>query len=424
MPKLHLTPMTIQSIKKDCTRQEFADTDVPGLYLIVQPSGKKGWAARYRFNGKSHKKTLGAYPTVPLKAARDKMREIAALLIEGKDPSPATEDLVEDFRFETIFEKFMTRYVAEKNSPATDRARRSMYNTCVFPEWKGRDVREIKRRHVADLLDTIMDRGTHVTANRVLSMLKTFFYWCVDRGIIDTTPIARLQKPASEETRERYLADDELRLVWQAAERVGYPYGTVTKALILCGQRKMEVGAALRSEFERDDDQRIVWVIPKTRTKNKKEMVVPLTPLLLATFDSAPKIGENSNVFFTTDGTKPVNSYGDGKALIDGAMLAIQREEAVARGENPADVEAIDHWTFHDLRRTMTTRMAQLKVEPHVAEAMLNHISGTISGVALVYNRYRYYPEKREAMLKWEAYVRRVCLGESNVVYLPLVAAE
>ena len=65
MPKLHLTPMTIQSIKKDCTRQEFADTDVPGLYLIVQPSGKNGCAARYRLKGKSHKQSRGAYPTGP-----------------------------------------------------------------------------------------------------------------------------------------------------------------------------------------------------------------------------------------------------------------------------------------------------------------------------------------------------------------------
>lgn len=412
MSKIIVTDKSILAARPGTSRKEIPVEGAPGLYLIVQPSGARSWAIRYRFNNKTYKTTIGAYPLITLKVARDEARRVKDAVAKGVDPTDMTE--ATDYTFGGVFAEYMTRHHEARNVGTTIKTIRSMANTSILPYWKDRDVRNISRRDVVQLLDRLIDRGTPVQANRVLTSLKKFFKWCIERGVIEgVPPTLGMSKPAPEKERERVLTEDQLNLIWRAAGRIGFPYGTVTKALMLTGQRKMEVGGVSYAEFGTRDNAP-VWLIPKERCKNKREQLLPVMPLLADVFATPVKVKGKSDFIFTNDGETVVNAYDDAKKLIDATTLAILQEEA---GEG-VEVENIPHWTFHDLRRTCATGMAEMGVEPHVVEAVLNHKSGVISGTSARYNRYSYFAEKKAALSLWETYIRRVCLGETNVVPL------
>jgi len=274
---------------------------------------------------------------------------------------------------------------------------------------------------VRKITDKIMDRGAPVMANRVHAMISAFFAWAAgteDYGF-DVSPLANAPYPFQETTRNRVLNNDELRLVWLGAERVGWPYGPVVQLLILTAQRKMEVGAASWPELKMDGN-RMLWTIPAERCKNGREQNLYLPHAAMKMFESQPVIAgkDGAEFIFTTRGKVPVWSYSAAKTALDDAMLEIAKEEATARGEDADKVKAIPHWTLHDLRRTTTTHLAALKFPPHVVEALLNHSGGTVKGVAAIYNRYEYMEEKFEALDRWAEVVDRIVRGEavSNVV--------
>lgn len=115
---------------------------------------------------------------------------------------------------------------------------------------------------------------------------------------------------------------------------------------------------------------------------------------------------------FTSNGRTPISGFTKGKDRLDREMLALARKEASGRGEDP-DRVTIAPWRVHDLRRTVATGMARLGTAVHVIEAVLNHTSGQISGVAAVYNRHRYLDEKRTALEAWAGHVQRVIAASS-----------
>lgn len=432
--KRQLTDIAVRNATSSDKRQEIPDGFIPGLYLVVQPSGKKSWAMRYKFGDRNIKQTIGSYPEVSLGKAREHAKTIAECREKGGNPLADLVIRKDDNLVEVVFEKFLTLHVDKKNAPGVAKRRRNIYTREIEPRWSGRTVQSIKRRDIIDMLDEIAERAP-VMANRIHSFLRKFFNWCVDREYVEHSPMSRLKQPADEDTRDRVLTDDELRLVWLGAERMGYPFGPIVQALILSGQRQQEVGGARYHEFtgaasERDDFETIgrnvpIWIIPKGRTKNKKgEHIVPLTPWLDTIFNEQPKIIGDTDFVFTYTQKRAVTGYSHAKERLDDAIRAVQREEAKARGENPSKVPPIEHWTFHDLRRTMATGLAKLRVDPHVIEALLNHKSGTIKGVAAVYNRYQYFDEKYDALMRWERALKLLVTGESNVIWLKPTAGD
>jgi len=418
MAAVNLTDKYVLNVPTPANRKEIADATLPGFYLVVQSSGAKSWAARYRFGGKPIKQTIGTYPKIGLKDARDIARKIFLAVASGRDPREEMKPEVT--LLSSVFPDFITRYM-KANGESHNRLCKAAWKNDIKPAWGNKRVSDIRRRDVVVLLDAITDRGAPVQANRIFSILRTFFAWCVNRDLIDFSPLATAKQPNEEKSRSRVLTNDELRLVWLAADRLGYPYGLVTKALILSGQRKMEVGGATFDELLGDPDYQTnmpIWTIPKHRTKNKKDdHVVPMTGMLLTLFNALPRDDDQTHVF-THRRTTAATAYGVAKVALDQHIIDIKREEAEAAGADAQLIEPMDHWTFHDLRRTAATGMARMKIPPHVVEAILNHRSGTISGVAAIYNRYDYFEEKYEAMLKWESAVRRICMGENNVVML------
>ena len=147
-----------------------------------------------------------------------------------------------------------------------------------------------------------------------------------------------------------------------------------------------------------------VWSIPKTKAKNGVGHEVQLSREAVEILSALPRIA--GGLVFTTNGKTPVSGFSRAKERIDGFMAAgVGRE--------------IDPWILHDLRRTATTGMAALKIPPHVVDRILNHTSGTIRGVAAVYNRFEYLEERRAALEAWGRYVSNlVTPAPANVIAL------
>ncbi|GJD58842.1 tyrosine-type recombinase/integrase [Methylobacterium dankookense] len=404
-----LTVQAIERMKPDAARRaEIPDATLPGLYFVVQPSGAKSWAVRYRHAGKTRKMTLGTYPALDLARAREQGRAALHLVSLGRDPAqereaakavPAPEpdrDLVS-----TVVESFIERHVRKKNRPRTAEETTRLLRSKVLPAWGTKRIHEIGRRDIIELLDQIVDAGTPIAANRTLSAVSKLFNWCMDRGILDANPCVRVRAPAAETSRERVLEEAEIRVLWRACNEIGWPFGPFVQLLLLTAQRRDEVAKMRRSELREGGT---LWTIPGERSKNGVVHDVPLSGAAQSLLTSQPRVAGKSGYVFTTTGRTAISGYAKAKARLDATMLAIlKRVEAERGGET--DSVMMTPWRLHDLRRTATTGMAKLGHPVHVTEAVLNHHSGTISGVAAIYNRHQYLDEKRAALEAWARHV-------------------
>lgn len=405
-----LTVKGIEALKPDSARREIPDGAMPSLYIVVQPSGAKSWAVRYRVNGIPKKYTLGGYPAVKLADARQLAAQAHTAVAEGRDPSAekkqAKLEAAEGIKdsAESVIAEFLRRYAEPNQREGTYKETQRHLEKEAAVAWKGRSIKTITRRDVVDLLDAAVDRGAAVTANRLLAAVRRFFNWCVERGIVETSPVSGIKAPTAEQSRDRILDDEELALVWRAAENIGWPFGPFVQLLILTGQRRDEVAGMRWAEL---DITSSTWTIAKERTKNGKAHVVPLSPEAVAIIKALPRIkdGEADSPFvFTTTGKSAISGFSKAKAALDKAIAKLLNgdEEAAQDGDEAPSIEA---WRLHDLRRTMASGMARHGVPVHVVEKLLNHTSGTFGGIVGVYQRHDFASEKREAANGWGTHV-------------------
>ena len=236
------------------------------------------------------------------------------------------------------------------------------------------------------LISAIEQRGAPVAANKALKSIKTFMRWCVGRAILDQSPAEGVPVPAKEVARDRVLSDDELARVILAARQVDDRYGGIVELLALTGQRREEVARLAWDEL--DFTQR-VWTIPKSRTKNAKPHIVQLSDPAIAVLRRLRNQGSH---VFALHGTKPFQDFTTAKRKLD-------------------ELSQVTGWRLHDLRRTCVSGMARLGIAPHVADKILNHQSGTISGVAAVYQRHEFLRERKEALERWGAHVAKIVMA-------------
>jgi integrase len=372
-------------------RIEHPDGRISGLYLIQQPSGAASWALRYRANGKPVKLTLGTYPAISLADARRGAQKALGEIAAGKDPAAektaaraalkAAESPTDTVAaFAPIFLK---RRVQEKCGSRGAKDTERLLKVEILPKLGDVPLSELKRARINDFLDPIKDRAPFI-ANRALAVLKSLCSFAVDRGVIDISPLAGMKLPAEEKSRDRVLTDDELARIWKAADVLKAGYGPALRMLMLTGQRLGEVSGMRRSEIAGD-----TWTLPGDRTKNGVAHTIPLTAQALALLPS-----ESGDKVFG-----PLLNWGRAKAALDAAS-------------------GVMDWRLHDLRRTVASRMAGIGIAPHVVEAVLNHKTGVIKGIAAVYNRYSYADEKRAGLEAWGRAVESTVSGSRtpNVV--------
>lgn len=395
------------------------DAELKGFGLRVRPSGRKVYIVEYRPGGGGRKApkrryTIGSHgsPWAP-DTARTEAKRILGLAAAGKDPAADRTEARrrEGDTVEALAEAFIEKYAKreQRSWQETERVLKRDINPAI-----GRKlIDDVTRQDVVRLIDTVADRGV-VMGARTHAYLRRFFNWCLERGYIKESPVAGLKAPGRAQDRDRVLSDSETLEVWRAIDSLGSLWGPMVKLLLLTGQRLNEVAGMRWSEIDTDSG---TWVLPAARTKNKREHEVPLTETARSVLAAIPRMSIEYKpvpLVFTTTGRTPMSGFSSAKRALDKAILE-------ARQSEDPEAKPMPHWTFHDLRRTVTTGLARLGIHPHVADALLNHKSGAITGVAAVYNRHAYLDERRRALEAWEAHVLALTqaqVTEGNVVVL------
>jgi integrase len=393
------TNKTIEAFKPHESRREIPDPALSGLYMLVQPSGAKSWALRYRYAGKTKKLTLGKWPILGLADARAAASDAIGLLEYGSDPSAAKKrakanridaEITGRDTVKVIFDRYAERYLSKLKTG--NQVKRSMERE-FLPDFGDCDIGEVTKRDVIDIIEEIFHSGRETLSNRVRSYLSGFFNWCLARDLISVSPVQGVPKFATETARTRYLSDDEIRWFWLACERAGYPWKQAGQTLLLTGQRLGEVLGMNDGELYGN-----IWKLPADRTKNGRQHDVPLSQAVQDILNDIVRVDSPARLVFTTTGNTPVSGHFKARNRLARFMKEIA---TVERGE---EVE-IEHWNLHDLRRTAATNMARLSIPVRVTEAALNHVSGTGGGIVAVYQRHDYADEKRGAMDAWARFV-------------------
>jgi len=422
MPKIVaevLKDASLRNLKPGADKIEIPDAGAKGLYFVVYPSGVRSFVFRYRNADKAQKRlTLGTYPALSLGDARTVAKDHATLVSQGGDPSIVEVEATPApiVTVGRVLDLYLKEHVKTKLKPGNAYDVECTIEKDIRPFWKDRDIKSITGTDVKELIGRVVARGARTKANRVHSLVSKFFNWCIDEEVLTVSPLGRINKPAKENKRERVLSDAEMRLVWLAAEQCRYPFGPIVQMLMLTGQRREEVCDSSWHEFNTDDND---WIMAGTRTKNGNPHLIPLSPALVAVLENAPRIAckPGLDFVFTKTGETSFSGYSRGKVRLDSIIKKIAEAEADERGD---EAVVVADWTIHDIRRTVSTGMAKLRVEPHVIEAILNHKSGKISGVAAIYNLYQYYPEKREALEKWALHLAAIVAAAPGSNVLPL----
>ena len=358
------------------------DAGLPGFGVKVTPKGRKVFLVMYRVAGagsRLRKYTIGPYGKVTLAMARGQAQKIFAARVDGRDPAEekklSRRRLVVD-RIDDLVETFIRERVSQIR---TAKKVSNLLRRDVLPYWGTKSIHDIKKRDVIDLVSEVSQRARY-SGYRLLKTLKTFFRWCVGRAVIDISPAEGASSDFREVSRDRVLTDDELAAVLCGARQMPWPYGGIVEFLALTGQRREEVNQLKWNEI---DEETQTWCIPAVRSKNGKAHIVHLSEQAVAVIKGRPRASEF--VFATSKG-KHFQAFAKGKRKLD-------------------ELSNIKGWRLHDLRRTVVSGMARLGVPPHVADKILNHQSGTISGVAAVYQRHDFLLERKEALDRWGAHV-------------------
>jgi integrase len=382
----------------DVARAEYPDAACPGLHLVVQPTGTRSWAFRFRRRAdrKSVKLTIGkaGESGLSLAAARHAAAAHRHRLERGDAVTPVTSVTPKTEgggdKIETAVAAFFELHVRRKNRVSTAQATEGVFNSIVLPAWRGRTISSICRRDTIELVESVAARGCGYRANRTLAALSKFFNWLVARDALVFSPVAGVEPPHKEEVRTRLLSDAELRALWLACEHEG-ALGQAIRMLILTGARRNEIGHMVWSEI---DKQCRVWMLPAVRSKNKRVHTILLSSQARAVIEARPRFAGCPYVF-SADGKGPVNNWDKVKRRVS------------ARAEIAAD-----SWRLHDLRRTCASGMQKLGIQVAVIEKALNHVSGTFRGIVGVYQQHDYADEVDIALQRWADRVEEIVGGK------------
>jgi integrase len=436
-----LTAAAVKNYRPDKERREIPDGGCPGLYLVIQASGHRSWALRFRRpSGRTAKLTLGPVDlsgkeaeSVPVLGQPLTLASARRLAADIGHQRALGHDVVADYdatkhrqrsehetraknTFAAAAKDFIEQYASKKTRRWRETAR--LLGLRPTPEgleilrggladrWSDKPVAAIDGHDIFGLVDETRRSGvpglerrsdgpTEARARVMLACLSKMFGWLVQRRQVEKNPCAGVHRPDASRARDRVLTDTEIVKFWSAVDAERKEFSVLLMLLLLTGCRLNEVAGMRRAELS---DDGATWSIPGERTKNKRPHIVPLAPLareILAT------MADDGDLVFTTTGRSPVSGWSKIKARLDDAM-------------------GIPPWRLHDLRRTAATGMAEIGIAPHIVEAALNHVSGAKAGVAGTYNRAAYAPEKRVALERWASHVQGLISGRPvNVVKMP-----
>lgn len=416
-----LTTIFVEKVQPptDKPQEDYFDTVLPSFGLRVGRRSKTYFLmARVLKEGdwKLTRVKLGTAVEMDLATAREQARGAMERAEKGEAPAEVRRERREQQQresrdtFSRVRESFLAGYRTRSKRKPSERTLaeiKRVLSSAAFQDWEDRPLVQITQTDIERIRDDLLARGHEAAANRYLVYVKMFFKWARKKRVITTDPAAEVEKEGAEGSRERVLTLPELKAVWQALAPTqankGDLFEGIIKVLILTGQRRNEVAGMRWSELDLDAG---LWSLPEDRTKNHRPHLVPLPDpvkdVLRERQAEQKAMGMRTPYVFTSTGGAPFSGWSKSKVRLDGRA-------------------GIAPWTLHDLRRTLVTRLSEdLRIPPHIVEAIVNHVSGTKAGVAGTYNRAMYLDERRNALGAWAAYVLRL-VGEvtgTNVVEL------
>jgi integrase len=408
--KVNLTDRFLKSLKpaEPGKRPVHWDSQVPSFAARVTDRGHVSFVIGKRPAGAKQLlwTTLGSYPAMSLSDAREAARQALSTLREGQNPKQVREAqrkaAEEKARRDAAgsFANIAETYIAEELPKLrTGKAIEQLIRRDLIPVLGNRPIAEITSTEVRELVAAIRAKGAKSvipgtrrrlhggehSARKALSTLSAIFESVDD--LWEVNPCTKVQKKLpTPEARSRVLDDAEIKLLWEVATEEGYPNGTLLQVLLLTGQRLREIGDMRWDEITGD-----TLTIPAERMKGRngkaKAHSVPLTPKVQELLATVKRTGD---FVFTQNGREPVNGYDRLKQRID-------RNLAAKAGTDTRLFR--DRWTFHDLRRTCRTGLAETGATPFIGELVLAH---TQNGVHGVYDLHTYDSDKKAALLRWE----------------------
>ena len=366
------------------------DDSLPGFGVRLRGQSKS-WLIQYRAGRRQHREALGDIRKVGLEDARKVARQRFAQIELGIDPAlEKAKRTLEATATALTLGEVARRYLAARR----DQVRQSTYRGAklhLLEHWKSlaaRPIGSINRADIAAQLQTLVRERGRVAAARSRSTLSAAFGWAMAEALCDSNPTVGTNQPdKGVGSRTRVLSSDELVALWKAAS--DDDRGRIVKLLILLGCRRAEIGGLPWSEVDLD---RGCLIINGARTKNHRTLVLTLPTAALEILHSTPRRGD-----FVFGGSRAFNSWSGLKAQFDASS-------------------GVREWRPHDIRRTVATGMADLGVQPHVIEQILNHQSGHKRGVAGIYNRSSYEREVRAALALWAEHVLALIEGRASRV--------
>ena len=384
-----LTDLAIKNLKPGPVRREIPDPGCAGLYLIIQPSGYKSFAARFRFRGKPRKLSLGA---MALAAARKAATAALHEAKEGRDPTLAKQQAKVEQRsvaattFRSVAEKYMAlkagmwrdgdRVMFSSDIRTAPRRLRDL-ERAIFPTLGHRPVAEIRRSEIVELLDKIEMESGPVAADRALALIRCIMNWHATRSDNFAPPIVKgmARTSTKERARSRILTDDEIRAIWNNKEPGAFP--ALVRFLLLTGARRAEAARMTWDEIDGGN-----WTLPDSRNKTKQDLIRPLSAAAIAVIE-----GQRSHCpFIFSKGEKAISTFGRDKPLFDAAV-------------------GVSNWRVHDLRRTARSLLSRAGIVADIGERCLGH---ALPGVRGTYDRHSYLPEMTRAYDALAALIERI----------------
>jgi len=382
-----LTDRFVAGVRPAATLQIIADAKVRGLVLRVGTRSKV-WYFTYRNGGPSQWLKLGAYPTLTLADARDRVAKERAVLAAGVDPAeerrkPPVEPVPSAPTY--TFADFVPVFVRfQKGRTRHWEDEESKIKRYLLPAWGPLPLKAITRVQVTELLDTVESKGLTAGTNRIQAVISRMFTVALNRGLIDAHPAARIIKRFKEQSRDRVLTDAELRALWSGLDAQPGAASDAVRLRLLLGQRGIETVEILWTEL---DLERALWTLPRLRTKTQKRahvVALPPTALKLLTQRHDAATSNEARVF-------------------PRLTLTSNEHRALYLLHNGA-------YEWKDLRRTVATRLAELGFDETTIGRVLNHAHVTIT--AKHYNQHLYVEEIRNALTAWDRELHRILANE------------
>lgn len=361
-----------------------------GFGVRVYPSGSKKFQMVYTFEGKKKALSLGSYPAVKLADARQKLEDMRRLLAKGKDPGEVVRGQVQERReawtVDRLCDEFLEKYCRVRKRPKSVKDDELNLNRDIRPLWGKKKARDIRRGDVVSVIDTIVARGAMTQANRTRATISKMFAWALEREIVEVNPVVGTSKPSPEKARNRVLTDAEIKTVWENIDIAPIPDGirNQIKLLLLIGCRIGELIGATRQQIKDG------WLeLPGSATKNKRDHVYYVSSY-------AREIME-------------LDKYDTG-LIVQRPFGSCYTNNELSRVLIKNKYFGVDEFVPHDLRRTFTTKLASIGVNPHLQSVIINHTAKDVTGIH--YNKHAYLNERKEAVERLGNEIKRIVNGE------------